>query len=359
MSAGLDRTPRTLLVCEKSSFDHDKSRLRSHVAQHCFNYKVSLLVPECDVFPPHLERTVNNFSRFYLVHGLPVYALLDKDFLETAVFKGSIYGLSYKTRIDEDNTFALLPSGRLVLSLDKDTYEVLGVEGKPSQYSSRRALRYVVTVDLKDASWAPGGKQYQRLLTSLKERLRLQSDFLLSQHHTDGGGSLEGFLSAYEWTEHRPQISHCVLTDLPCPDLVSSDLRGESQSCDPHSFLEWLGAVDAGAGCHNESSSFLSTYVCPEPNSVASRALRCCISGLLLPEDLFRLLEQMRRYFDQPKLTSWLAMTVHGMADSPVSWGTTEHGFLKGGENFYSLVVFQNHDYWLYMGTGSHDSCPP
>uniref|UniRef100_A0A8B9GM09 Ribonuclease P/MRP 40 subunit n=1 Tax=Astyanax mexicanus TaxID=7994 RepID=A0A8B9GM09_ASTMX len=65
------------------------------------------------------------------------------------------------------------------------------------------------------------------------------------------------------------------------------------------------------------------------------------------------------RYLDEPKLTSWVSLTVHGCADSPVSWGSAEHGFHKGGENFYNFVCFQNQDYWLHMATGAKDACPP
>ncbi|KAM4604976.1 ribonuclease P protein subunit p40 [Polymixia lowei] len=361
MYTELEKTPRNVLVCEKSNFENEKARLSSHVEQHYFNHKVSVLLPECDALPPHLDKVLNSFSSFYLVKSLPVYELLEKDFLETVVYKGSTYCLSYRTRIDEDNTFALLPSAKLVLSVDKDTYERLGLEGKPSCYSQKPVSRYVVTVDLKDRGMAPGGHGHQRILTALREQLPLQSDFLLAKHDSalQEGGAMQSLLSRYEWSEHRPQVNSNVLMALPCPPLLSSDLRGDHESCDPQSFLEWLGAIDAGISCHNRTSGFLSTFICPEPETLASQALRCSISGLLLPEDIYRLVEELRRFFDQPKRTSWLALTVHGFMDSPVSWGTMEHGFLKGGENFYSLVLFQNHDYWLYMGTGSNDGCPP
>lgn len=52
-------------------------------------------------------------------------------------------------------------------------------------------------------------------------------------------------------------------------------------------------------------------------------------------------------------------LTVHGFVDSPVSWGGSEHGVLRGGENFYSLLMFHDHTYQLYLATGAHDSCPP
>ncbi|KAI3374715.1 hypothetical protein L3Q82_021030 [Scortum barcoo] len=356
MSAGPDQTPRSVVVWDRSSFLDQKNRLSSQVEQHPFNYKVSVLLPDCSSAPSHLDTVFNSFSNFYLIRKLPIFELLDKHFLETAVYKGYVYGLSHRTRIDEDNCIALMPNGHLSLSLDKDSFEVLGVEGKPSRFNHRTNCRFVVSVDLTDSSMAPGGRGYQRLLTGLKSRLRLKADFLLS-HHSGGGASLQALLSRYDWSEHRPEVSSHMLTDLSCPALLTSDL----QSCDPHSFLEWLGAVDAkiNISCENSSDSFLSSLVCPEPKVTVSHALSVSICGLLLPQDIQRLIHQIRCYLEQPQLESWVSLTVHGFVDSPVSWGRSEHGVLRGGENFYSLLLFHDHTYHLHLATGAHDTCPP
>lgn len=239
---------------------------------------------------------------------------------------------------------------------------------------------------------------------------------------TSSGGdedkSLYKLLSQYKPVEHKAVLSHHTLKNLPCPTLYPSDLKGTTLSCDPHSFLEWLGAVNLDISwwescgikftldCNkhfskciiffnseNAADSFLSTYICPEPKSSVSQALLCTITGFISPEDVYLLLQELRydlkhgcrvpehcflttikwhklffictscasfrKYFDEPKFTPWLSLTVHGFMDSPVSWGATEHGFLKGGENFYNLVCFKNQDYWLHMATGAHDGCPP
>ncbi|XP_075878303.1 ribonuclease P protein subunit p40 [Nelusetta ayraudi] len=352
MFGNLGRTPRTLLVCERSSLLDEKNRLSQQVEQQHFNYKVSLLLPGCSSIPNSLEDVLKSFSSFYLLKNLPVHELLDKDFLESAVYQGSVYGLSHRTRLDEDNCIALLPNGRLCLSLDKDSFEILGVEGKPSRFNFRTKSRYVISVDLTDSRMAPGGRGHQRLLTGLKSRLQLKTDFLLA-HHPGGGASLQALLSRCVWTEHRPEVSKRTLTQLSCP-VLSPD----QQSCDPHSFLEWLGAVDAHISCENSADSFLSSLVCPEPKTTLSEALSISVSGLLLPHHIHQLIQQIRCYLEQPGHQSWAALTVHGFTDSPVSWGGSEHGVLRGGENFYSLLIFRDHTYQLHLATGAHDTCP-
>ncbi|XP_018597238.1 ribonuclease P protein subunit p40 isoform X1 [Scleropages formosus] len=360
MFSELQKCPRNVLVCERSSFMNEKSRHDKHVSQHYFNYKVSVFIPHCGVPPSSLSDAMRRFTRFYLVREVPVFELLGEECLEKTVRTGRFYALSYKTRIDQDDVVALLPTGQLILSVVKDTYEQLGLEGRPSQYAHKRPMRYVVVIDLTDKSMAPGSKRYDRVLWALREKVPLKTDFLMACHSVVGteAWSLPPCLSRYPWKELQASVDTQTLRDLPCPVLHGDDLRGET-ACEPHAFLEWLGAVGLGIGCENEATSFLSTYECPEPRTLVDQAVLCTVTGLLLPEDIHSLLEELRRYFDQPKSSSWLSLVVHGFADSPISWGMAEHGFHKGGENFYSFVLFKNQDYWLHMGTGANDGCPP
>lgn len=48
--------------------------------------------------------------------------------------------------------------------------------------------------------------------------------------------------------------------------------------------------------CFSESTShsFLSSFACPEPKTTASSALSVSVSGLLLPQDVHRLVQQIQ-----------------------------------------------------------------
>uniref|UniRef100_A0A1A7WX32 Ribonuclease P 40 subunit n=1 Tax=Iconisemion striatum TaxID=60296 RepID=A0A1A7WX32_9TELE len=291
MCSDMYRTPRTLLVCDRSSFLDEKNRVSSQVEQLHFNHKVSVLLPGCSSTPSNLNLVMNTISNFYLIRKLPIHELLNPD-LQSAINQGVVYGLSFGTRIDEDTCVALVPKGRLILSLDKDSYELLGIEGKPSRFNHRTCSRFVVSVDLTDSSMAPGGWGHTRLLTGLRSHLQLQTDFLLS-HHSGSRATLQPLLSRYDWSEHRPEVSCRHLTDMACPAL---------QSCDCHSLLEWFGAVEANISCENSSSSFLSSFTCPEPNNTLSHALSISICGLLLPHDVQRLIQELSRLSWSPGL---------------------------------------------------------
>ncbi|XP_003468878.2 ribonuclease P protein subunit p40 [Cavia porcellus] len=358
---GLLETPRHLLVCEKSNFGHGKSRHRQLVETHYHNYKVSFLIPECGLLSKELKNLVMEMGPYYFVKNLPLHELITPEFINTFVKKGSCYALTYNTNIDEDNAVALLPNGKLILSLDKDTYEETGLQGRPSQYSGRRIMKFIISIDLMDLSFNLDSKKYERISWCLKEKKPLKFDFLLAWHQTGAEEStMMEYFSKYQIQERQPKVAMSTLRSLQCPVLQSSALRGEPEaSCGGPELFDWLGAVFCDVDLNNEPNSFISTYCCPQPSTVVAKAFLCTVTGFILPEKIHVLLEQLCHYFDEPKLAPWVTLSVQGFADSPVSWRENEHGFWKGGEHLYNFVIFNNLDYWLQMAVGANDDCPP
>ncbi|XP_074940216.1 ribonuclease P protein subunit p40 isoform X1 [Phalacrocorax aristotelis] len=358
---GLRQTPRHLLVCEKGHARHARSRHAAHVRDHAYNCRVSFLIPECGVLPEVLKSAIADVGEYYLVRNLSVHELVAHEFIDAFVKKGSCYALTYNTRIDQDNTAALLPNGKLILSVDKDTYEELGLQGRPSRYSGKKVMRYIITIDLTDSGFHPDSKKHNRVLWAFKEKKPLEFDFLLAWYNTGAEGStLMSYFSKNQIQALKPKITFSTLRDLQCPVLQSNELQGKpEESCGTEELFEWLGAVLNQVSLDNKSSSFLSTYCCPQPNIMVEKAFLCTITGFIIPEKIIQLLEQLCCYFGEPKLAYWLTLTVHGFADSPVSWRENEHGFHKGGENLYNFVIFRNLDYWLQMAVGTYDDCPP
>ncbi|KAG8571641.1 hypothetical protein GDO81_011730 [Engystomops pustulosus] len=317
MLTALQTCPRHLLVCEKSSFLQERSRHSAHVETHYYNYCVSICLPECRLLPEKVKNIIDDFGSYYLVKNLPVNEFLTQEFNDRFLKKGLFYALSYNTRIDQDNVAAVLPTGKLILSVNKDTYEEMGLQGKPSLYSGKKAIRYIVTIDLSDSSMSPDGKKFQRVKWALTEKKPLALDFLVSWDPLDNSEqpSIQSYYSKYVVKECRFQVNSNVSRDLLCPVLKSDELHGkEGTSCSASEVFEWLGAISNEINCE---------------------------------------------YFNEPKLSQWVSIMVHGFADSPVSWRETEHGYFKGGENLYSFVIFNNEDYWLQMAVGTYDGCPP
>lgn len=156
---------------------------------------------------------------------LPLHELITHEFINTFVKKGSCSALTYNANIDEDNAAALLPNGKLILSLDKDTYEETGLQGRPSRYSGRKIMKFIVSIDLMDLSFHPASKKYERVSWAFKEKKPLRFDFLLAWHQTGAEEStLMSYFSSYRIQEHRPKIAVSSVADLQCPVLRSSEL---------------------------------------------------------------------------------------------------------------------------------------
>ncbi|CAO2595764.1 Ribonuclease P protein subunit p40 [Lemmus lemmus] len=334
----LQETPRHLLVCEKSNFGHNKSRHKHLVETHYHNYRVSFLIPECGMLSKELKSLVMEIGPYYSVKSLPLHELITREFIQTFVKKG-----------------------KLILSLDKDTYEETGLQGHPSRCFGRKPMKFVISIDLMDLSLNLDSKKYERISWSFKEKKPLKFDFLLAWHPTGAEEStMRSYFSKYQIQEHQPQVALRTVRELQCPVVQSSSLAGESEeACSALELLDWLGAVFCNADLNNQPYNFVSTYCCPQPSIVIAQACLCTITGFILPEKIQVLLEQLRHYFDEPKLAPWVTLSVQGFADSPVSWRENEHGFQKGGEHLYNFVVFRNQDYWLQMAVGANDDCPP
>ncbi|NXW00521.1 RPP40 protein, partial [Fregetta grallaria] len=276
----LRRVPRHLLVCEKGHVRHARSRHAAHVRDHAYNCRVSFLIPECGILPEVLKSTIADVGEYYLVRNLSVYELVAHEFIDAFVKKGKEF---------------VLFIGKLILSVDKDTYEELGLQGRPSQYSGKKVMRYIITIDLTDSGFHADSKKHNRVLWALKEKKPLEFDFLLAWYDTGAEGStLMSYFSKNQIQALKPKTTFSTLRDLQCPVLQSNELQGKpEESCSTEELFEWLGAVLSQVSLDNKSSSFLSTYCCPQPNTMVEKAFLCTITGFIIPEKIIQLLEQL------------------------------------------------------------------
>ena len=58
----------------------------------------------------------------------------------------------------------------------------------------------------------------------------------------------------------------------------------------------------------------------------------------------------------EAKCVPWIAVSVWGFEDSPVSWGRCEHGAFLWGDNHYVVVLFREGQHWTVTSLGSHDT---
>ncbi|XP_046552878.1 ribonuclease P protein subunit p40-like [Haliotis rubra] len=351
-------SPSGKLVFEKSSFLHKNSRHKKFISEHYFNACVSVLLPG-EAIPPNISSQLDN-EEAYLVHKLPLIRLIDKEFIEAFVKKGCMYFLSHDTQLDVHDCVALLPSGTLVLNVTKDTYEQLGLEGKPSVFTPRhqKPNKYVIHIDLTADCFMPGRKNYNRVWWCLKDRLNLVFNFLVRWVPDDNNicpSSIQQYFenNGYEVSELGVKQKSSLLKNRLTPELSDSSVKTSDDSC--MTTYEWFGAVSCGAKLDGAADHFLNTYRPPDPSTPQDIGHHQG-TGFISPDVINRVLDSVRSHVEKnSNKTLWAAVTVHGFADSPVSWSKREHGFYLGGDNLYTYIVFPDQQYWLYSAFSTYD----
>ncbi|KAL3860288.1 hypothetical protein ACJMK2_010429 [Sinanodonta woodiana] len=350
------------LVFEKSNFNDKKSRHLQHITDHYFNYSVETMLPGCEFLPSDIQVPLTEVEAF-VSYKVPLAEIIKPDFLQAFVKRGKLYMLSHGMQIDTQDCAALLPTGILILSLTKDSYEQLGLEGKVANFGDKKTCKYVIEINVKDHTFVPGKKRYERIKRCLTEHLQLTFDFLLTWCPGDAKvspASVQCYFQCNGFLCNRLPIMRKQkdYEDLAIPVISSDNPTGEAESCcDSMEFYEWLGAcateVDLSA---TSLDSYTSSYICPAPRELKDRCVTWTSKGMLTCASIIDVLTKLRQIVQKMNLP-WVSLTVHGFMDCPVSWGQREHSFYNNGDNLYTFVIFPNNDYWLYSAIGSKDVC--
>nr|CAH7762137.1 unnamed protein product [Callosobruchus chinensis] len=127
-----------------SQFRIDKfqDKVEKSFSKFHFNHLVTLFVPDILKIPEAVIEQLTEASYYYKVPKLNLKDLLDQTFLASFIRSGKLTLLSINTRIDCDNCVAITPAGLLVLTVDKDTYNSLGLEGNASHHLANTKSRY-------------------------------------------------------------------------------------------------------------------------------------------------------------------------------------------------------------------------
>lgn len=120
---------------------------------------MSIILPDTLLLPEKLTDEFTSKTDYYKILNLDISSFIDKIFLNSFInngkcmffhyiikcsflFLGKVTLLSINTRIDCDNSVAISPKGELILNLDKDTYQSLGIDGKISHFFAKLKNRY-------------------------------------------------------------------------------------------------------------------------------------------------------------------------------------------------------------------------
>ncbi|OZJ03187.1 hypothetical protein BZG36_03320 [Bifiguratus adelaidae] len=329
---------------------HD--RLRTMIESHPFNYEVNLLLPASH---DNIQPVLADLEALYTKATLPLKYFLDDGELGgySWLKSGRLLALSVHERIDGADVVAIDGRGKMILSVTKDTYEILGLEGKPAQCDTK-AMRFVITLDFTEQFMKPRKKKFERIRWCFENTFTRTFDFYMLGSNVENNASEPiPIPSNYPSFIHpiKPTVTdmHGLVAPIPeeflghlLPDNAHSKFSEEALE-KLQDMYEWIGMSclemkRLQSDNVEKLDPFITMYSHPEPNYVQRYSL-IKWKGLI-PS---RLIEQIwymfsKRLSQTPNAIS--ALITHGFRDAPISFHDCHHGYGANGEHLYAMVAW-------------------
>lgn len=328
---------------------------------------------------------------YYIVTG-PLSDLLGPTFLNKYIrrAKTQIFAVSHRTEIDHGNTLAIIPGSKLILQVDKDTFERLGLAGTAiNKASCPTGQRFQIVVKLGSKNYDPGSDMYKRLLWCLKRIAPVQLVVCNGVQGETGDTAPIEFPASFTVQKRAVSMTETLLPDVRVPDLprwfkllgvqersasgtlvATDEIAAGFQDLD-----DWIGAV----ACRtlpllqifglpplpaDDPDSFVSSYRCARSLPFEARGPRRTVEarrwrGMIPPSFARARLATARELVDSGTVP-WAIITIWGFADSPCIWirkgQPIPNSFMLRGQSpsHYSVVLLPQGGYMLLAPTQSN-----
>ncbi|KAJ2493194.1 hypothetical protein IWW37_000844 [Coemansia sp. RSA 2050] len=329
-----ERHSKSKLFVTLSSLRSKKKEHLKCITSHPFNYRCTIIAPES----LEIEQLVKTHMDCYYRATLKLSDLIDPAFIAAFIKNNTLLALS-PGRIDTDDVFAIDGHGTLILSVCKDTYESLGVVGTQAIVPLERGSRFVIKIDLKAACMVPEKKYYQRIKAGFDAVLNKGIEFLVGFYDTETGRSLNFDVPGA--TQCLPTVEEHMVTGALVPRLsellVAKDKAEEDWIERAQEVFEWVGLATLGLSlvAGTRADPEVCEYAVSEPYAKANLRV-VSVSGMLSPMAISAVAHKLAaRASAQGAAECGSFLCVWGHEDAPVSWASSEHGFLTSGEHMY------------------------
>ncbi|KAJ1965523.1 hypothetical protein GGI12_000704 [Dipsacomyces acuminosporus] len=330
-----DRHSKSKLYVTTSSLQSKKREHKRCIETHPFNYQCTLIAPE----GIDLEEAIQKHAGHYYKATMTLSQLIDPQFVATYIKRNSLLALSQDSRIDSGDLFAIDGQGTLILSLNKDSYEEAGLVGAQAQFPLERGARHIVKINLREEHMVPGKKLYDRIKRSFDTVLNQKIEFVIGYFDSDSGASLDLDIPAA--TKCMPRIESARAAQTLVPDfseLFTATPKPSDEWVErAQDVFEWIGLVSLGSQRLTEArvDPFINAYSVSRPCEQADLSV-VSICGLLSPKAISAIADAVLEQTRSAANSSYFYVGVWGFEDAPVSWGSSEHGYLLSGENVFA-----------------------
>ncbi|CAI5715333.1 unnamed protein product [Hyaloperonospora brassicae] len=392
--------PSSRLLVWHSRFTYAASRHASVVEGHALNQQLEVYLPA--KAGRATAQSLQWETGFYYEVNASVAMFLSPAFIRTYVMDGgAVFMVAKNVAVDASQSAMLLPPGHLLLLVDVDTYQQLGIVGEKygkavpasgKTAHAKRGQKYVITLDLTSsvfrAEAGDAGRSAERVRRVLSTKLS-HLDMLLCAYNQRG--SPRTILFGDDDTVPRVRVEldghTTTFSDvfLPKFDAFYKALSASAEHRDDRMDMlrtslqeayDWLGLV----ACRltnllqrEKLEEYVSTFAgvpgsfeCEPGSEVTTVRWR----GLLAAPFCSTIVEKVQLAVKNGDLP-WGAVTVWGFPDVFESWvqtkrnksakGTSEpqrreHGYLGNGSNNYTMLMLPNDEYFVLQSLGPHDA---
>ncbi|KAJ2781122.1 hypothetical protein H4R18_003064 [Coemansia javaensis] len=325
-----ERHSKSKLFVTVSSLGSKRREHARAIETHPFNYRLAVVVPRGAA---DAQAIVARHVGSYFKIRLRLSDLIDPGFVGSYVKQNTLLALSANRLIDADDVFAVDGSGKLILSLCKDTYETLGLAGRQAAFPLQRGARFTVEIDLLAGCMDPAKKHFQRIRARLDAVLAEPVEFVVGYYDRRTGAALNLDLPGAVACE--PRVVTGAVAGAAVPGISDAFLGARRQSDEwvgqAQALFEWIGLAAAGSqavvpALAEAMGAETCMYSAPEPSGAGDLAV-CSVRGLLSPMAISSVVADLLEAGADFYVCVW------GHEDAPVSWGAAEHGFLVSGEH--------------------------
>lgn len=342
----------------QSSSNPGPEKLAKVIDSHIFTHQTSIILPfsrnhkQVSKILPSSDRIISYSARVSLK------LFLDPLFLLSYIKTGQLTVLS-DGHLDSDDVICIDGRGHLILSLCKETYYDLGLEGralKSSKSASGRAAdrrsgeaeRFVVLIDLLAPSFEPGKAGYDRIASRLHAWDRQRGDFdhqgswnIMMNWCADENSIGEEIKFPRNNVTHGSvkrvpvENSHQIIRDawLPAEGNLLNLAKGWSESPEEEEMqcVEWCNAL--GEQMEWGSMNILNcdcirTFWRPDDFISDSKkqsyepgeVLKVTYTGFLPSSFEKLILRDVQRLLNNVSTSSFCMIESVGFADAPISW---------------------------------------
>ncbi|KAJ1519898.1 hypothetical protein ONE63_004138 [Megalurothrips usitatus] len=305
------------------------------IVSHPFNHLVSVVLPDTLQVPHDILDALSADNEYYKVSNISAHEFVEKEFLDAFVKRGHITALSVDSCIDLDNCLSI-DGGQLMLSLNKESYQELGLEGKAIPSKSKEHQRYIVTLDLTVSHFVPGKKNYERAYSCLKNCLQT-FDVVLSWKPQDDKICPSSVASYFCGLGLKVDVCKPKFIQRTDYGIAVPQLHPPGKECDIEEMIEWLGLYSLDDSV--PANEFLSSYSDPEETVVCGQVVFLCWEGLFTTFQVKSLFQALREYLGERDTVPWVSLYVQGFADVPACWNAKPQEYFSDGDNSYTVVL--------------------